>query len=107
RHTNGIAERDIAKVFSRELQRLDKQYHHNPYNIYDSDSDVAMEANYRQVEVTLLPQGAFISYVSQRQAEGADLGHLKPPHINATDKTLAALAPQLSPGRGAAVTPPR
>jgi hypothetical protein len=66
-----------------------------------------VEANFTQVEVTLLPQGAFINYISQRQAEGADLGHLKPPHINPTDKTLAALAPQSSPGRGAAVTPPR
>ena len=101
---NGIAERDIAKSFSRELQKLEKQYHHNPYNIYDSDSNVAVEANFRQVEVTLLPQGAFLNYISQRQAEGADLGHLKPPHISPTDKILAALAPQSSPGRGAAVT---
>ena len=107
RHVNGIAERDIAKSFSRELQKLEKQYHHNPYNIYDSDSDVAAEAGLRQVEVTLLPQGAFLNYISQRQAEGADLGHLKPPHISPTDKTLAALAPQSSSGRGAAVTPPR
>ncbi len=37
RYVNGIAERDIAKSFSRELQKLEKQYHHNPYNIYDSD----------------------------------------------------------------------
>jgi hypothetical protein len=107
RRMNGIAERDIAKAFSRELQKLDKQYHHNPYNIYDLDSDMAAEANVRQVEVTLLPQGAFINYIAQRQAEGADLGHLKPSHINPTDKTLAALAPQLTPRHGAAVTPPR
>ena len=104
RYANGVAEQDVAMSFSRELQKLDKQYHHNPYNIYDSDSDIAVEANFRQVEVTFLPQGAFMNYVSQRQAEGADLGHLKPPHVNPTEKTLAALAPQSSPGRGAAMT---
>ena len=27
----------------------------------------------------------------QRQAEGADLAHLKPPHINPSDKVLALL----------------
>jgi hypothetical protein len=107
KYLNGVAERDIAKSFSHELQKLDKQYHHNPYNIYDSDAAAAAEASSRLVEVTLLPQGAFADYISRQQAEGADLGHLKPPHINPTDGTLAALAPQWSPGRGAAVTPPR
>ncbi len=94
KYLNGIAEQDIAKSFSRELQKLDKQYHHNPYNIYDSDADIEVGADSRQVEVTLLPQGTFANYISQRQAEGADLGHLKPPHINPTDRILAALVPQ-------------
>ncbi len=96
KYLNGVAERDIARAFSRELQKLDKQYHHNPYNIYDSDADIEVEADSRQVEVTLLPQGTFANYISQRQAEGADLGHLKPPHVNPTDRTLAALVPQRS-----------
>ena len=46
--------------------------------------------NFR-VEVTLLPRGAFANYTSQRQAEGADLAHLKPPHINPPDKILSLL----------------
>jgi len=44
-----------------------------------------------KVEVTLLPSGAFASYTSQRQAEGADLAHLKPFHINPSDKVLSLL----------------
>jgi len=44
-----------------------------------------------KVEVNLLPQGAFANYTAQRQAEGADLAHLKPPHINATEKVLSLL----------------
>jgi hypothetical protein len=63
-----------------------------------------MEANSKLVEVTLLPQGIFANYISQRQAEGADLGHLKPPHINPTDRTLAALVPQPSPKHGATIS---
>ncbi|MDD4859450.1 MAG: GH3 auxin-responsive promoter family protein [Dehalococcoidales bacterium] len=44
-----------------------------------------------KVDVTLLPHGAFKGYTAQKQAEGADLAHLKPPHINPSEKVLAAL----------------
>jgi hypothetical protein len=44
-----------------------------------------------KVEMNLLPRGAFANYTSQRQAEGADLAHLKPPHINPSEKVLALL----------------
>jgi hypothetical protein len=44
-----------------------------------------------KVEVDLLPQGAFGNYTKQRQAEGADLAHLKPPHINPSPKVLSLL----------------
>jgi len=43
------------------------------------------------VEVMLLPRGAFANYTAQRQAEGADLAHLKPPHINPSEKVLSLL----------------
>jgi hypothetical protein len=43
------------------------------------------------VKVTLLPEGAFAGYIAQRQAEGADLAHLKPRHINPSDAELALL----------------
>jgi len=44
-----------------------------------------------QVKVTLLPRGSFAGYTAQRIAEGADLAHLKPPHINPSDKVLNLL----------------
>ena len=44
-----------------------------------------------KVEVNLLPRGAFANYTAQRQAEGADLAHLKPHHINPSDKVLSLL----------------
>ncbi len=53
-----------------------------------------------KVEVNLLPHGAFANYTSQRQAEGADLAHLKPPHINPSEKVLSLLLarPEVVPG---------
>ena len=104
KYLNGTTERDMVMAFTRELQKLDRQYHHNPYNIYDSEAEAETLADSRQVEVTLLPQGAFANYIAKRQAEGADLGHLKPPHINPKESTLAALVPQLSPNQGSTVT---
>ena len=52
-----------------------------------------------KVKVTLLPKGAFANYTSQRQAEGADLAHLKPPHINPSEKVLSLLLakPEVTP----------
>ena len=52
--------------------------------------DFADMINFR-VETTLLPSGAFTNYTAQRQAEGADLAHLKPPHINPPGKVLSLL----------------
>ncbi len=43
------------------------------------------------IEVTLLPVGAFDNYITQRRAEGADLAHLKPRHINPSDAELSLL----------------
>ena len=52
--------------------------------------DFAEMINFK-VDVTLLPRGAFANYTAQRQAEGADLAHLKPPHVNPSDKVLSLL----------------
>ena len=43
------------------------------------------------IKVNLLPKGTFQGYIAQKQAEGADLAHLKPPHVNPPKKVLSAL----------------
>ncbi len=43
------------------------------------------------LRVTLLTPGTFRRYYLQRQAEGADLGHLKPSHMNVPDSVLQKL----------------
>jgi hypothetical protein len=45
----------------------------------------------KPLKVTLLPQGAFSSYISQRQSEGVAVSGLKPPHINPSDEMLSLL----------------
>ena len=55
-----------------------------------TNDDLADMINFR-IEATILPSGAFANYTAQRQAEGADLAHLKPPHINPSDKVLTLL----------------
>jgi len=43
------------------------------------------------VKVTLLPKGTFQSYYEKMQRSGADLAHLKPPHMNASDLVVQEL----------------
>jgi hypothetical protein len=46
----------------------------------------------RPIQVTVLPQGAFSSYVAQRRARGVRTQNLNPPHINPTDEVLSMLS---------------
>jgi hypothetical protein len=43
------------------------------------------------IKVDFLPKGTFADYITRRQAEGADLAHLKPPHINPPEKAISLL----------------
>lgn len=44
-----------------------------------------------KVEVTALPQGTFSDYMAYKQSQGADLAHLKPPHVNPPEEALSLL----------------
>jgi len=81
-------EEGMTTAVREQFKKLDRKYRCNFYSLI---GDMETLLSLKPVEVTLLPQGAFSSYISQRQAEGADLGHLKPPHINPSDKVLSLL----------------
>lgn len=49
------------------------------------------------VKVKILPLGAFAKYTAHRQAEGADLAHLKPPHIQPSQELLTLLITKNQP----------
>jgi hypothetical protein len=83
----------VATTMYGELRKLDNVYHYNEYSGYGDPETVL---GLKPIKVTFLPQGAFARYISQRQAEGADLGTIKPPHVNPSDKVLSQLgAPRI------------
>ncbi len=59
--------------------------------IYKDLASLERLIGFKPIEVTLLPTGTFTNYKNQRQAEGVELAHLKPPHINPPDKLLSLL----------------
>jgi hypothetical protein len=75
-----ISEEQVAKSVHRALKRLDEPY-----------ADLESFLGLRPLEVTILPKNAFQSYTKRQQAAGADLAHLKPPHINPSDSIIDCL----------------
>jgi hypothetical protein len=58
-------------------------------NPFYADLESMLEVN--PLRLTLLKPGAFRAYALEKQAQGADLGHLKPAHMNVSDATIATL----------------
>jgi hypothetical protein len=82
------SEESLATAIFEQFKKLDRKYRCNFYRLI---GDMKTVLGLKPLEVTLLPQGAFSSYVAQWQSEGADLGRLKPPHINPSDEMLSLL----------------
>jgi len=80
------SESDVAQAVYQQIMHSDN----DAYTASAAHDDLADMINFR-VEVNLLPLNAFANYTAQRQAEGADLAHLKPPHINPSEKVLSLL----------------
>jgi len=70
----------VADTVHEELKKLD-----NPYTELESFTGL------RPLEVTLLPENAFQLYKLRQQAAGAELAHLKPPHLNPSDDIIKFL----------------
>jgi hypothetical protein len=80
RENGYITEEKIARSVHYQLKRLDAPY-----------ADLEAFLGLRPLEVTLLPENAFQDYMLRQQAAGADLAHLKPPHINPSDSIIDCL----------------
>jgi hypothetical protein len=72
----------VARKIYQELKDMDKDF------LYGNIEEVL---NTNPVKVTWLPQGAFERHINIRRSQGADLAHLKPRHIGASDGELAIL----------------
>jgi hypothetical protein len=79
------SEKGLATAVYDQLKKLDDGF------IHSDVKSIETLINFKPIVVTILPEGAFANYVAHRQAEGADLAHLKPPHMNPSDNILALL----------------
>jgi len=80
------SEEDVATAIEKQISKADS----DPYTTSQAHDDLADMIKF-SVKATLLPHGTFAKYTSQRQAEGADLAHLKPPHVNPSEEVLSFL----------------
>ena len=54
----------------------------------------AIKASKLEIKIKILPRGSFADYTAQKKVEGAELAHLKPPHINPPPQVLSRLLAQ-------------
>lgn len=71
---------EIERLIDEQLKILDVDYK-------DIDSYLELQP----VKVTLLHKGTFERYYQEKVKEGADLAHLKPPHMNAPEAVTQRL----------------
>ena len=94
-----VSEAEVGAAVEEQLKHLDSSF-----IAFHSDFGGSIDFG---LEVTPLPKGAFANYISRRRAEGAELAHLKPPHINPSDKVLSLLlakpVPEVKVAAGAGV----
>ncbi|MBL7209821.1 MAG: GH3 auxin-responsive promoter family protein [Dehalococcoidia bacterium] len=83
------SEKGVATAVYEQIKKLDDGF------IYEDLGSLERLIDFKPIEVTLLAEGAFANYRAQRQAEGADLAHLKPPHINPSESMLSLLGAKL------------
>jgi hypothetical protein len=88
---SSMGEEKIARAIRRQITMSEDG---NPDVVDDFDGYINFS-----VRVNLLPKGAFANYMSFRQAEGADLAHLKPPHVNPSKHVLSLLQAQQKTGK--------
>jgi len=96
RENDSSNEKELTAAIHEQLKLLNKDY-----------DDLERFFGFKPLKVTLLPEGAFGEYMSRKRAAGADLAHLKPPHMNPPDSVIEILlggrlpavpAPSDSPG---------
>lgn len=65
--------------------------HANLREIHEHYADLEDMLGYYPLRVSLLPRGSFDRYYQLKQSEGADLAHLKPPHMNPRQEVIGQL----------------
>jgi len=81
-----VKETDIADAVYRHIMKSNEEAHARS-DFHDDPADIVDF----KVKVSFLPAGTFAGYTARKQAEGVDLAHLKPPHVNPRDEVLSQL----------------
>ncbi len=77
---DGATAQDVRSGVADNLRRL------NPFY-----ADLENMLEVRPLQVTLLAKGTYQAYFMEKQAQGADLAHLKPARMNPSDDVIATL----------------
>lgn len=77
---NEMTVSEIKEKFREALCKVDKEF---------ADTEEILGGDH--LRLSLLPQGAFERYIQTQQEAGADIAHLKPPHMQPSDKALNQL----------------
>jgi hypothetical protein len=77
-----------GSIPEEKVQEMIRQSFTNRFSDYN---DMKEMLGVEPVVVTLLPRGSFTAYMKSQEKAGADLGHLKPPHMKPSDSILKKL----------------
>ncbi len=72
--------KEMEQMIDRQLQIIDVDYR-----------DIDAWLQHHPVRVILLSPGTFQRFYQEKQKEGVDLAHLKPPHMNASEHVIQRL----------------
>lgn len=74
-----------------DINKLERLINKELSSIHPDYSDLISILGIQPLRICILPSGSFGQYYKQKKAEGADLAHLKPPHMNASDQAVQTL----------------
>ncbi len=81
-----ISEKRLALMIYDHIKKIDDGLY-----VYRDIESLENLIDFKPIKVTILPNGVFSDYKVRQQSEGSTLVHLKPPHINPSDKVLTQL----------------
>jgi hypothetical protein len=74
-----------------EAESFGNVLHENLVAVNPQYRDLEAMLGIRPLKITLLSQGSFSRYYEEKRKTGADLAHLKPAHMNASDQEIQKL----------------
>jgi hypothetical protein len=78
--SENIAVGEFQQKLALELSKLSSEF-----------SSLDEILGYNPIRISLLKAGSFDAYIKQKQQEGADLAHIKPPHMQPSDQIMKRL----------------